>query len=574
MKSNIIYYVVLLFLLIPLPGADAQNNVDYRKCMSLDSEKLLGMAREYEDRQSMDSALVLYSIVCNRSEQADEDEEIRRCCLAYIQKAFINISYYFNYTEAYDNILNAVKLRNKAGIEYTFVDNTMAMFYHVIAVTCRDWNAERKALESCRRAYFVTEKQGDRKNMDVFVANITTISCNLDDPSVLDEVWKTYRNDKDTTYAYRFNEYFYNYLKYRHDKEYDKSIEEAEKMLAMSLPCSDTRRIMMSYTSIVESSEKKGDYITALKFIEKEEKLVKKWNMRESIIEILDTKVKLYKNLGKDKLADSCFHQYLLRKDSLLNINQMSSICRNIYNGESRDMEKKIKEMGIENTLYNRIILIVSIFAIILVAMVFMLYSKIKQLKKSNITIYENNQANFKNDEKERQKLKSEVMKLENTSDTVVTKDEDVTVETESEIGNDEKYRNNSLSEDEKKKLLDKILTVMENVDEICSESFSGARLAELTGARYNYVSQVINENYGCNFNNFLNKFRIKEACRRLADDENYGNYTIDTISNSLGFKSRTTLTTSFKKIVGLTPSQYRNIAKEKKLEQIHTLSK
>jgi AraC-like DNA-binding protein len=103
----------------------------------------------------------------------------------------------------------------------------------------------------------------------------------------------------------------------------------------------------------------------------------------------------------------------------------------------------------------------------------------------------------------------------------------------------------------------------MDNSDEIFSPDFSLERLAMLSGSKYKYVSQVINEHYQQNFNNFLNSYRIKEACKRMGDVEGYGNYTIEAISESVGFKSRSTFVASFKRITGLTPSQYQRMAKQ-----------
>ena len=48
-----------------------------------------------------------------------------------------------------------------------------------------------------------------------------------------------------------------------------------------------------------------------------------------------------------------------------------------------------------------------------------------------------------------------------------------------------------------------------------------------------------------------------------MGDLNNYGNYTIEAISESVGFKSRSTFVTSFKRITGLTPSQYQRMARE-----------
>ncbi|GAB6983063.1 helix-turn-helix domain-containing protein [Prevotella dentasini] len=81
---------------------------------------------------------------------------------------------------------------------------------------------------------------------------------------------------------------------------------------------------------------------------------------------------------------------------------------------------------------------------------------------------------------------------------------------------------------------------------------------------RHWYVSQVINQKFGNNFKAFLNGYRIKEACRRLNNVELSRNYTIETIAEGLGFKSRSYFITLFKKSVGITPSNYQRIALER----------
>jgi AraC-like DNA-binding protein len=101
----------------------------------------------------------------------------------------------------------------------------------------------------------------------------------------------------------------------------------------------------------------------------------------------------------------------------------------------------------------------------------------------------------------------------------------------------------------------------MYNNKEIYSHEFSLQRLSELVGAPYKHVSQVINEMYKFNFNNLLNEFRVREACRRLAEDDIYTNYTIEAIAESIGFKSRSNFISTFKKLTGITPSEYKRIA-------------
>lgn len=126
------------------------------------------------------------------------------------------------------------------------------------------------------------------------------------------------------------------------------------------------------------------------------------------------------------------------------------------------------------------------------------------------------------------------------------------------------KYQNSTLGDDDKAALTDRILKVFENGDEIFESNFDMNRLAELVGSTYKNVSQTVNEQLGKNFNQVLNEYRIKEACRRLNDQATYGNYTIEAIGESVGYGSRSTFVTQFKTLTGLTPSEFQNLARNK----------
>ncbi|HCD77812.1 MAG TPA: hypothetical protein DEQ27_05805, partial [Prevotella sp.] len=107
-----------------------------------------------------------------------------------------------------------------------------------------------------------------------------------------------------------------------------------------------------------------------------------------------------------------------------------------------------------------------------------------------------------------------------------------------------------------------RILAVMDETEEKFSPDFSLDRLAELVGISPRALSAVLNESLGKTFRDLLNQYRVREACNRLSDIENYGTYTIEAISQSVGYKSRTSLISAFKKETGLTPSDYQRIAR------------
>jgi YesN/AraC family two-component response regulator len=204
-------------------------------------------------------------------------------------------------------------------------------------------------------------------------------------------------------------------------------------------------------------------------------------------------------------------------------------------------------------TIFTIVVILITLFVI---AFLIVLFRKNKHLRVTIESLYMKNMEMIQESKEESARRKSyenHIAELERK----IKDDAD-------EQRKDEKYKNSSLDEQDKSELLNKIIAVMEDSQEIFSQDFSVDALALLVGSKYKHVSQVINEKYNCNFNILLNKYRIREACKRMNDIENYGNYTIEAISASLGFKSRTTFVNSFKRETGLTPSEFQLLARDK----------
>ncbi len=105
----------------------------------------------------------------------------------------------------------------------------------------------------------------------------------------------------------------------------------------------------------------------------------------------------------------------------------------------------------------------------------------------------------------------------------------------------------------------------MESTEEWLDPDFSVASLATLVGVNSKYVSACINDKHGKNFRTYINEYRIQMALRRMSDTENYGQYTIGAIAESVGFRSSTNFIAAFRKITGVTPSTYLRIVQEEK---------
>lgn len=70
-------------------------------------------------------------------------------------------------------------------------------------------------------------------------------------------------------------------------------------------------------------------------------------------------------------------------------------------------------------------------------------------------------------------------------------------------------------------------------------------------------LSVAIKNNFHTNFYEFINSYRVKEA-KQLLEDTDKPNRTMIEILGDAGFNSKATFNAIFKKIVGMTPTQYK----------------
>ena len=87
-------------------------------------------------------------------------------------------------------------------------------------------------------------------------------------------------------------------------------------------------------------------------------------------------------------------------------------------------------------------------------------------------------------------------------------------------------------------------------------EELSLAQLAQLLGVHPNYLSQVINSYEHKSFYDYINTLRVEEFKSQVLLPEN-SRYTLLSLAFECGFNSKTAFNRNFKKITGLSPSEY-----------------
>lgn len=89
-------------------------------------------------------------------------------------------------------------------------------------------------------------------------------------------------------------------------------------------------------------------------------------------------------------------------------------------------------------------------------------------------------------------------------------------------------------------------------------EGLSIRQLAEVLQSKEYKLRQLINQQLGFkNFNEFINNYRIKDACALLSNSEKK-ELTVMEIAYATGYTSLPPFNKAFKNITGLTPTAYR----------------
>lgn len=87
-------------------------------------------------------------------------------------------------------------------------------------------------------------------------------------------------------------------------------------------------------------------------------------------------------------------------------------------------------------------------------------------------------------------------------------------------------------------------------------QGYSLRNLSEDLDITYTYLSFIINREYGLNFNDLINRYRINHM-QKLMEEPNAHMYTLEGLAQQSGFNSRSTFYRAFQKSTGKIPSAF-----------------
>lgn len=500
----------------------------YYEWLKIPSAELLQKANGYNHAGLRDSAMLCYTIIADRYTPQSPVDEAALTVKALNEMGVLNTSYYNDHTAAYQNLLKARDIGRKIGMMemQPYILLNLGNLYNIYEFLFppADSNPQAgKYYEQCFRASCRIH------NWEMAISSyINFVMLNMPygvgDASVHREMTLWLRDSiphstADWQLASRFLEGNMALVSRKPSearKHYRLMMNELE-------PDKDIPRDQYMVLTCIEASFLSEErYDSAIVYAKKILQLESKQDLTDIHIETYRFLAEYYKATGNNTESTRYHTAYLEGKEQL-----MKGIVGLVPTQLSHDLETvsaEINKMKEQKRLQNiNFVVAVVIITLLVVFTIFIIF-KNRQLRQKNLTLYHQMR---------------EIISMEKPA------------------GNGLKYKESTLKEEKKLMLVEEIRKVMGDADAICQPTFTLQTLAERLSSNTSYLSQTINENFGMTFTSLLNQYRIREACRRMEDQQSFGHLTIDAISESVGFKARVTFTKAFRQYVGMLPSEY-----------------
>lgn len=537
-------------------GQDVKiKNLERLKLMT--SEELIHKGERCRMKKNMpDSALLYLTIVANRQlSRKDEKDtiEVMSHIAALHGLGILYSGAYFDYKKAYGYYLQAESMAKK----YNRTLLLPSIHHNMLGLKKLDFSVNRRdeIIPELINDYkqLVREAVGYHAMMyyPIYVANMASFAMNSEMvDSVKPELEKYLKMKLPESKLFPQEVYrlFCLAILAYSNKEYEKAFMYLDQQKEVILQNSNDSNFHAwltdnNYTRC-EFLWGVGKYEEGLALIQENLRLGQQADNHLTMCDAYNNLMDYYREHGNEQLAQHYELLYLREKNYIENQNHLLDVDKVKFLFEIEEMNEEARVQAEREQVKTYALWMVSFFTLFIIVSLVLLYRNYREVKEKNAQLFQKVQEQLAEIEEKKALLLQAPQPLPQVEKP--------------------KYQKNAIDETTKSELLHRIFFVMESSADIYDTDFSLQRLAELVDGNPNYVSQVINEKYNCNFNALLNEYRIREACRRINDREHYGNQTLDSIAEGVGIRARSTFVTAFKKFTGMTPSAYQKLAKTK----------
>lgn len=156
--------------------------------------------------------------------------------------------------------------------------------------------------------------------------------------------------------------------------------------------------------------------------------------------------------------------------------------------------------------------------------------------------------------------LENDLLVEEEKQEIMVENDNEENQEVENKT---ERYANSGLAKEIASKYQNQLIQYFESEKPYILRELNAQMVAKTLGIKQHHLTEVMNEYIGKNFYTFVNEYRVAEV-QQLLQNKQFSHYSLLAIAYEAGFNSKSSFNTIFKKITGLTPTEYKAALDEK----------
>ena len=549
-KKQLCAILIMLLASVMMQVANAYNVNQYNQWVKVSTEELMRRGQDYlQNKGWVDSAMVCYSIVANRAQDNNlESKEMYQIARALNNIGYISATYYYDFQKAYENLNKSMELSKLYGF-----DNNLAYSYLNMASIIDSRNRlfandalSTEVLDNTKLAFDFAVKAQEWNVAVTSIYNMLEMIHNKTDFELIAPDLVRFKNLQltDSVEMLQCTRMFCKATEAFQAGQYQQALNYYEKMLVEAQKITTNRQ-----QCIIKAMQQKAAVLTvmhhyeeAISCLREVEHIALDHSMQSELIDNYRAMAQVYDAMGNQKMAEQLDYKFLKARDEFIKKSHAEMVEKSRFLDEMRRVNDQVAQIQAKHERTHQLLLMMSLIAaIILIAMVLLVRSNIKQRNYIR-HLYEKN-----------------VQLL----DVKVSAEQPVSHSVGKQEDSAPKYQN-QLDQESKDRLFERIKNVMDDIAIICKPDFSLQQLAVQVGSNYKYVSQVVNERYGKSFKQVLNEQRVREACRILNDPNQSAHLTIEAIAANLGFNSRSNFTVTFKRITGISPSDFMKMAKEK----------
>lgn len=532
-----------------LAGADF-----YNRWVILSSEELMDKGRHCLNiPEKRDSAFMWFSIVANRYNQDHPDANDTICVGAMNNLGYMYFFYYQDYYKSYSCLQRGldIALKNGYSTNLPYLYLNLGNIYNMGDDLTANSLLQTKALDYYKKSFDAAIKTRNYSILCIVTSNMLSTAYNINQMGSISRQIATFQKIKvpKNTPLLEFCRYEIKIYQLIDSRRYNEALAMCDKAATTANDPNTPERFYLSILGMkAHILSLTGDNPSAIALLGKMEQIAHEKEMPDFLVNVYREYSLYYKDIGQAQLSQRYRVMYLELKDSLMTESQLKRVNDMQFMDEISAINDQMAKAKRQKEQQTALLWVVAAVAMAVVAMLAVVVVAYRRQRRVNRILYEKSLQSLQREASERA-LRH---KLQEQLQLNATTEEKKTQHTQ----------RRTLDENTSAAVMHKIEEKMEDVEVIVNPDFNLKRLAELVGEKYWTVSQVINDNYGKNFNALLGEYRVNEACRRINDTANYGHYTIEGIATSVGFKSRSNFVTVFKSITGLTPSEYQRAAR------------